>query len=379
MITRKSLVTAVVVFLICAIVLVDNVGESYQPAISASVTLPNLQAAAANASVTETTAQKATLAPSQTSTPSLANTLPILTPSLSRVPPTKTATPTITATRTATPIRDLGILPGDSLVVAAVPTPAPPIALMGIAMDSIIVMPDSVKQNTRAIFAHGQALGRNAHAFSKLGDSTIENPYFLARFDTGPYNLGPYAYLQHVIGHFKGSFGRKSVAVIRGFHTWAVFDPIWSDPKFCRGRETVLECEFRINNPSVLFIRMGSNDVGIPQNTDKSLRRIVEYCITNGVIPIMGTKADRHDGPGNVNNIIIRQIAKDYNVPLWDFDLVAGMIPGRGLERDGVHMTSFFAHDWTQPIALQRGHGVHSLTALMALDMVWREAMSGQK
>lgn len=270
-------------------------------------------------------------------------------------------------------------MPGGSSAIAAVPTSPPPSALLGIAVESIIVVPDPVKQNIRNIFAHGQSLGRNARAFSKLGDSTIENPYFLARFDTGPYNLGPYAYLSPVIQHFQGSFGRKSVAVVRGLHTWAVFDPIWSDPKVCRGRETVLECEFRLNNPSVLFIRLGSNDVGVPQNTDKSLRQIVEYCVSNGVIPIMGTKADRHDGPGNVNNNIIRQIAKDYNVPLWDFDLIAGMIPGRGLERDGVHMTSFFAHDWTQPMAFQRGHGVHSLTALMALDVVWREAMSSQR
>jgi hypothetical protein len=88
------------------------------------------------------------------------------------------------------------------------------------------------------------------------------------------------------------------------------------------------------------------------------------------VIPILGTKADRFEGPGNVNNAIIRRLATDYGVPLWDFDLLAGTIPGRGLTVDNVHMTTFFAHDWTQPVAFQRGHGVHNLTALMALDAV---------
>jgi hypothetical protein len=44
----------------------------------------------------------------------------------------------------------------------------------------------------RQIFAEGQAKGRNAHNFSKIGDSVIANGDFLTRFDaSGAYNLGP--------------------------------------------------------------------------------------------------------------------------------------------------------------------------------------------
>ena len=237
-------------------------------------------------------------------------------------------------------------------------------------------MPPNVRQHVHAIFAQGQALGNNPRAFSRLGDSTIEHPYFLARFDTGPYNLGGYAYLQQVIDYYAGSFNYAGVAVRRGLHTWSVLDSMWAPKPTCGPGEHMLACEFRIHRPSVLFIRLGSNDVGIPDSTTRNFREIVEFTINSGVIPILGTKADRHDGPNNTNNNIIRQVAADYAVPLWDYDLIAGTIPGRGLDIDGVHMTTFFAHDYTSPVALTRGHGVHNLTALMALDTIWRELNS---
>jgi hypothetical protein len=256
---------------------------------------------------------------------------------------------------------DLGVL-----------TPPVPIILNGITLDAIVVMPENVARNAQQIYVVGQELGRDPHSFSKLGDSTIENPHFLTRFDDGPYNLGDYAFLQPAIEYFHGSFARQGVAVQRGLHTWSVFDPMWADPYSCQPGEHMLACEFRIHNPSVVFIKLGSNDVGVPNSTDRNLRRIVEYCINNGVIPILNTKADRHEGAGNINNNIVRQIATDYQVPLLDFDVIAETLPSRGLAVDGVHLTSFFAHDWSSPIALQRGYGVHNLIALIILDRVWR-------
>ena len=89
-------------------------------------------------------------------------------------------------------------------------------------------------------------------------------------------------------------------------------------------------------------------------------------------IPILGTKADRFEG-SNINNDIIRRLAAEFKAPLWDYDLVAATIPGRGLDVDQGHLTTFYAHDYTSPTAYQRGHGVHNLTALIALEQVWRE------
>jgi len=243
----------------------------------------------------------------------------------------------------------------------------------GLPHGAIILMNDAVRQNIREIYTRGLGLGRNPQAFSKIGDSTIENPHFLARFDQVPdtYNLGQYADLQPVIEFYGGSFGRQGSAVQRGMHSWTLLDPMWAGGG-CLGGESPVECEIRLHNPSVVLIRIGSNDVGVPGSFDRNMREVVEYVIAQGVVPVIGTKADRNEG-SNVNNDILRQIANDYLLPLWDYDTVSATIPGRGLDGDGVHMTTFFAHDYTQSNALQTGHGLHNLTALVVLDAVWRE------
>lgn len=254
------------------------------------------------------------------------------------------------------------------------PPPNQPTTLNGIPLNAIVIMPPNVLANARAIYAQGQQLGRNAHAFAKVGDSTIAIDHFLSRFDVGPYNLGDYAYLQRVIDYFPGSFGRDSASVRIGLHAWTVFDPIWADKSICTANETVIACEYRLHNPSIALIRLGANDVGAPNLYDEYMRQIVQFSIDNGVIPVLGTKADRHEG-SNQNNDILRQIAADYQIPLWEFDPVAATLPGRGLDVDGVHMNTFYAHDYTQPEAFQRGHAMNNLTALMALDAILTEVI----
>jgi hypothetical protein len=175
----------------------------------------------------------------------------------------------------------------------AMPTLEPPqrVALNGIPYETIIVMPEDVIARSREIFLAGQAIGRNPRSYSKVGDSTTENPHFLTRFDTGPYNLGNYAFLQPVIDHFLGSHGRDSVAVRIGLHSWTANDPAWADPGLCQPNETPVQCEIRIHNPAVLLIRLGTNDVGVPTMFDGNVRQIVETAITNGVIPVIATRA----------------------------------------------------------------------------------------
>ena len=67
-----------------------------------------------------------------------------------------------------------------------------------------------------------------------MGDSTTEIPFFLARFDEGPYDLGEYGYLQSVIDYFPGSFARDSVSVRVGLYSYTLFDPIWADKAVCQ-------------------------------------------------------------------------------------------------------------------------------------------------
>jgi hypothetical protein len=89
------------------------------------------------------------------------------------------------------------------------------------------------------------------------------------------------------------------------------------------------------------------------------------------VIPVLGTKADRQD-PDNTINTIIRQVAAQYKIPLWDFDVVAQTMPNRGLASDGVHPTIGLGRDYSRPDTFQYGHAMQDLTALMALDAIWR-------
>lgn len=327
--------------------------------------------------------QEMGMAVGHTAVPTLASTFaPALLPVLitATIPPTFTFTPPVPDnplnTATAAPVTAV------PTPTASVPTPEPtatavPLAdsLNGIPLTSILVMPEHVVVNARAIFAQGQVYGRNPHAYSKVGDSTIQNPHFMARFDQpGGYNLGPYAYLQPAVDYFAGSHGREGMAVRKGFHSWTVTDPLWADKTICQPNETPIACEIRVHNPAIIIIRLGSNDAGVPRLFDQNVRQIVELAIANGIIPVIGTKADRFEG-SNINNELLRQIAADYQIPLWDFDVAAQMIPGRGLDVDRVHLTGFFAHDYGSPTAFQRGHGVHSLTALMVLQTLLDEVI----
>jgi len=94
---------------------------------------------------------------------------------------------------------------------------------------------------------------------------------------------------------------------------------------------------------------------------------------------VLGTKADRQEGPANTINDIIRQVAVEYKIPLWDFDVVAQRMPNRGLASDNIHPTTGFSRDYTRPETFQRGHEMQDLTALMVLDAIWREVAPGAK
>lgn len=272
--------------------------------------------------------------------------------------------PTMTPSPTIDPDDDFALLIN---AMMQSPPGTSPVTVNGLRFDEFFVMDEDTIANVQAIYTEGQSLGRDPTAFTRIGDSTIEAPHFLYRFDDGEYNLGDYGYLQQSIDYYSGSFAHDSVAVIRGLHTWSVFDPMWS-PADCDPGETMLACEFRLHNPSIIFIRIGTNNRGSEETTRENFEEIVRFCIENGVIPIMGTKADRFDGQSDSVNTIIREIADDYDLPLWDFDLVAGTIPGHGLTEDNIHLSVFYAHDWRLSRGFTTGHGLHNLTALIVLD-----------
>ncbi|MCA9948494.1 MAG: hypothetical protein KDE48_02520 [Anaerolineales bacterium] len=239
-------------------------------------------------------------------------------------------------------------------------------------------MSPAVIANSRAIFANGQTLGRNPHAFSKVGDSVTLTDHYLTRFDSGYYNLGDYTYLQLAIDHFAGSFERYGVAARIGLHAWSLFDPLWANKEWCQPNEDMIACEIRLNNPSILLIRLGSNDSAGGAYFEDNMRLLVEYAISQGIIPVLATKPDRFEGPDNRNNLAIMKLAEEYQVPLWDFDVLAETLPNKGLGGDLVHMTMADADDYTNPDYFERGYPMSDLTALMLLHAIYTEVIQAQ-
>jgi hypothetical protein len=292
-----------------------------------------------------------------------------------------TAVPTIppSATPTSEPTTEPALPPTNTPLPEMTEIPATetavPLNVNGIPVAEFVVMPPEVRQNVQTIFANGQTQGRSATTFSKLGDSTSMNPNFTGRFDDPEnVNLGQYAYLQPTIDFFRGHFSRYGVSSRNGLHSWSVFDPLWADKEWCEPNEDVLNCEFRLNNPSIIFVRLGSNDAGAPSGYRYNMKQVVETSIANGVIPILVTKADRFEGEGNINNDILRELAAEFKVPLLEFDIVAETLPNRGLIPGDVHMAELVGpHDFTQPETMQSGHAVHDLIALMMLDELRQE------
>jgi hypothetical protein len=235
------------------------------------------------------------------------------------------------------------------------------------------MMPKDVQAHVKEIYARGQELGHDPHAFSKIGDSTIEALNFFARFDAadeqGDYDLGEYAYLERVIDYYRGSFGREGYALVRGLNTWSIFDPFWADDEACLGGETVIDCEFRLHNPSVVLIRLGANDRAVDL-FDENLRLVVAHSIEQGVVPILATRPDQTVDEDDEINARIRKIAADFDVPLWDLAKVLATIPNDGVSVDGVHLTEFYSYDYTDEIAFERGNGIQNLTGLLVLDAV---------
>jgi len=255
----------------------------------------------------------------------------------------------------------------------AISLPATPAALspMGGGPVDMTGLPQ-VSARAREIYQHGLALGNNPRAFAKIGDCNDTLPNFLAAFDAGSYRLGEaYAYLDETIRQFSGSFARNSQAVHIGYSAYNVTSTLWANPQVCHAGETPLTCEYRLLRPSMALISLGTNDsLQSVESYEKNMRGIVEQSIAAGVLPILSTKADNLEGYHRFNDVI-RRLAAEYDVPLWDFALIAQRLPGGGLLPDGFHLTGG-SNTFLSPETIYGAWPWRNLTALQSLDIVWR-------
>lgn len=306
-----------------------------------------------------------------TAVPVATLTQPTLTPTA--VPATFTPLPTpTTAVETVTIVTETAV--AASATPLPSPTPTPP-QLNSLTINEILIMDDSVQENVRQIYENGQAWGRDLTRISVLGDSTVLNPHLLARFGRDDLILGEYSYLEPTVAGIV-TWDRYGVAARNGLHSWSVFDPIWANKDWCEPNEDLLTCEFRLNNPAVLIIRLGSNDAGSPSGFEFNVRQVIEHTIANGIVPLIMIKPDRFEGD-NTNNEILRRLAAELKVPIWDLDRVAETLPGRGLADDQIHMREFVGNDFTDPAIFESGHGMQDLSGLMALHALYQTMQSG--
>jgi hypothetical protein len=235
---------------------------------------------------------------------------------------------------------------------------------------SMPVIP-TVSQKAKEIYNLGITLGRNPHAFSKIGDCQNVSSYFLSPFAySSAYRLGAYENLQATIDWYQetDSFTRESLAVKGGFNVAAVLSPLRADAEVCQSGESPLACELRLHNPSVAIISMETWWSGQPDAYEKYMRQLLDYTISQGVVPILATKADNLEGENQINKVLAR-LAWEYDIPLWNFWASVQTIPNKGLTADGFHLT-LGDYYYDDPSGTATGWSMRNLTALQALDAV---------
>ncbi len=224
----------------------------------------------------------------------------------------------------------------------------------------------TVSTRARQIYQSGLVEGTDPAHFSKVGDCQAIKDVLLGIYDKPDgYTLRENAeLLTETIHQFSGSFDRDGEAVQGGFNAASELTPLMSNPDICEPGETPLECEVRVNNPSILLISLEVWWNGrSPDVYEKNMRQIIDYSLSKGILPILSTKADNVEGDHSIN-LATARLAYEYDLPLWNWWKAAQTLPNRGLDPDrpdGFHISQEFA--WPE----------RSFTALQALDAVWRE------
>lgn len=241
------------------------------------------------------------------------------------------------------------------------------------------------KISAHAIDLYQQAIagGADPTHFSKIGDCQNVTSYFLADFDRGRYRLGEEnEYLQEAIDYYAGSWKRESLAVQGGFNVASVMSPLRADPEVCQSDESPLDCEIRLNNPSIVIISMETwwnhDD---PTKYEFYMRHLLDKVIEFGVLPILATKADNLEGDHTINRSIA-QLAYEYDIPMWNFWAVTDPLPNHGLMEttvidgetvdDNFHLTVGLGNYFDDPDNTVAAWPLRNLTALQTINAVYQ-------
>ncbi len=241
----------------------------------------------------------------------------------------------------------------------ATATPLPPMS----DWRDLPIIPE-VSPRVLEIYAAGQALGREPHNFSVIGDCQSIPFVFMGPFSLGEIQPGPSeSYLWDALNYFKGSFGHWSVTSRGGFTAASLLSPLQADSQNCKPGETPLTCEYRLHNPAYVFITLETwRDQRTIDRYESYLRQILDYVIERGTVPILITKADAAEVDEGIHviNPAIARVAYDYQVPLVNFWKAAQYLDNAGIDpnRDGFHLSP-------------EGYKVKNILALRTLYLVW--------
>lgn len=232
-----------------------------------------------------------------------------------------------------------------------------------------------------------RACAYQPNVFVRVGDSISASPNFLYPIGSGQIEYGQYGYLATVVGYFRAGavrganpFNAEPIAAGGGWSTVQLLQPGYSHAEVC-GTDTPLVCEYKLSKPAVALIMIGTNDSGSGSAADfgGNLRQIVQTSIDMGVIPVLSTippKRIDEDQTNRVNayNRVIRQVAAQYEIPLWDYFTAMDALPNGGMSRDGLHpsVPPDGAPTRFSPENLQYGYTLRNLQALQVLDTIWR-------
>jgi hypothetical protein len=300
-------------------------------------------------------------------------------------------TPTVNGTATATPFHPMdptptltstSTLPGPVILLAptetflpletATSTPLPTPTSTPLPAELTLDPADwhhwpvipIVSEKMREVYQQGQMRGNDAHVFSVIGDCQSEPNVFLGLYDTDPLAVAALPEnLQETVAWFAGSFDRDGPTIRPGTTAAAVLWAAWHQNRYtCTPYETPLACELRLHRPSFMFIHVGTH---YELRNEVYIRRIIDQLLAAGVVPILASKADNRELDERVNHAYAA-LAVEYGLPFWNFWAAVEDLPNRGLyTRPEV---SYQGDVYLTPEAA----AVHRLSALQALDAVWR-------
>jgi hypothetical protein len=142
----------------------------------------------------------------------------------------------------------------------------------------------------------------------------------------------------------------------------------YTDPENCELTESPMVCELRVYNPTLVVISFETWWADKPVSTyEERLRAVVDYVLSQDIIPILATKADNIEGEYAINNVI-GKVAYEYELPLWNFWAATYRLPSHGVA-DGFHLT-FAQNYFDDPERMEAGWPWRNLTALQVIDAI---------